>query len=1127
MNICTPAPLSQRGGNCPDCGTNPVNISTGAKFQREVLYTAPTSSGLSIQLAYNSKLVSDPFGDTFPGNFGTRWNDSYNRQIVVPNSANNDGWFGMQRPDGKIHTFKSAGDHATFTPESGDLNDRLTWNTINTTTPAIQFSYYVSADDSIEDYSAGGQLVRIRHKDGRILTFTYSDRNTPTTVSVRVGSLITVTDHFGRSLNYSYDGNGRVVKITDPAGGEYLFTYTGDDLTAVTLPGGVTRQYLYNESAQTGGQNLPGALTGLIDERGNRYATWTYDAAGRATSSQHAGGVNQVSLSYSATSGTTTFTDALGTTRNFSFNRVQQNLFPAGFQDSSTGQAAPCAGCGGVASYTYDANGNVASKLDFNGNLTCYAYDTARNLETKRIEGLPSGANCSSLLTGTPTLTGAARMITTQWSTDWRRPTVVAEPLRITTYTYGAANDSNPGNRGNVLTRTVQATSDTIGTAGTGATSVGSPRTWTYTYNAYGFVLTANGPRADVSDVTTYTYYADNDADLGKRGNVATVTNALGHTTQITSYNAHGQPLTVVNPNGLTTTLVYDSRLRVTSRTVGSEVTGYTYDGAGLLTQVTLPDSSTLTYTYDDAHRLTALQDNLGNKITYTLDLLGNRTKEDITDPANALAQTRSRVFDAINRLQKDIGAQNQTTQYAYDTQGNLTTVTDPLNRVTTNAYDALNRLASMTQPAPSSGQSQPVIAYGYNGLDQLTQVTDPRNLVTSYAYDGLGNMNTQVSPDTGTTANTYDLAGNILTSTDAKSQVTTYTYDALNRVATVTYNQATGTQLKTVAYTYDQTASGNYGVGRLTTVTETAADGTTVLQTTGYLYDQKGRLTQETRTLAGQSYVTAYAYNATTGQMTGMTYPSGRTLAYSYDALGRISQIATTAPAGQGGQTQTLVSSITYQPFGGVKSYVLGNNRTITRAYDQDGRISSYTLGGTSISVGYDTASRITSLLDNTNAANSNSYGYDNLDRLTSASVPATNYGYSYDLTGNRLTRNSGSATATTTVSPTSNRITQVADSTTRSYSYDNNGSTTNDGNNTYTYDPRGRMVQAQNAAGTTSYQVGANGQRVRKTGAVAGDVVFLYDAQGKLISEATPAGVVKKEYFYLLDLPVAVNVQ
>src|SRR5678815_3496229 len=96
--------------------------------------------------------------------------------------------------------------------------------------------------------------------------------------------------------------------------------------------------------------------------------------------------------------------------------------------------------------------------------------------------------------------------------------------------------------------RIEQATSDTDGSQGFSATTVGSPRTWTFTYNANGQVLTADGPRTDVPDVTTYAYYANNDADINKRGNVATITNALNHGTGITSYNPHGQPLSVTDP---------------------------------------------------------------------------------------------------------------------------------------------------------------------------------------------------------------------------------------------------------------------------------------------------------------------------------------------------------------------------------------------------------------------------------------------------------------------------------------------------------------------------------------------------------------------------------------------------
>ena len=68
-----------------------------------------------------------------------------------------------------------------------------------------------------------------------------------------------------------------------------------------------------------------------------------------------------------------------------------------------------------------------------------------------------------------------------------------------------------------------------------------------------------------------------------------------------------------------------------------------------------------------------------------------------------------------------------------------------------------------------------------------------------------------------------------------------------------------------------------------------------------------------------------------------------------------------------------------------------------------------------------------------------------------------------------------------------------------------------------------RGRMVQATSGIGTTSYQLNALGQRIRKTNSL-GDTVFHYDAQGRLIAESTPAGAVKRELIYLGDIPVAV---
>jgi YD repeat-containing protein len=392
-----------------------------------------------------------------------------------------------------------------------------------------------------------------------------------------------------------------------------------------------------------------------------------------------------------------------------------------------------------------------------------------------------------------------------------------------------------------------------------------------------------------------------------------------------------------------------------------------------------------------------------------------------------------------------------------------------------------------------------------------LGAVTDPRSQVTAYAYDGLSNLNRQVSPDTGTTVNTFDAAGNLLTQTDAKGQVTTYAYDALNRITSITFQDGIRQ-----TYAYDQGAN---GIGRLSSITETDAANAVAGQTQ-YAYDPKGRVLSEVRTLAGSAYTTAYAYDSA-GRLAGVTYPSGRTVAYGFDALGRIAQVTTS----KGPATQTVVASVAYQPFGGVKGYTLGNGQSHTRSYDLDGRIAIYSLGAKQFSLGFDAASRISSIAEVGNAVNTNHYGYDALDRLTQALLPNTNFGYAYDAVGNRQLKSAGAATELYTYAPTSNQLVWITSGTgaRRDFWFDANGSTLGDGANQYSYDARGRLIRATSVLGTTDYQVNALGQRVRKANP-GGDTVFHYDTRGRLIAESDSLGAVKREYLYLNDIPVAV---
>lgn len=592
------------------------------------------------------------------------------------------------RGDGKKYLFNRSGN---VWIAKGDVNDRITAIFNGDNTAVVGWTYVSANGDSIERFDADGRLISIAERSGIVKKFTYSNgvvndssagrlpadapicsRAHPGAV-LSMGRLLCVTDHGGYQLQFEYDAQGRIVKLIDPDNQETTYAYDGvsagcstfsatnracaaGNLTQVTYPNGKGRTYYYNEAAQInngvactnaivvgdGFGHLHNSLTGIVDENDNRYASWTYDCQGRATSSEHAGGIEKVVIAYGSISSTgttaTTVTHHVGdsanpqaTTRSYNYQQVLGIT-------KNTGITQPCVECGSVASRSYDANGNVSSATDWNNNKTCYGYNLTRNLETARVKGLTASADCAASLTAAM-LTAPAHKITTQWHPTYRLPASIAEPKRVTMNTYDA--------QGNLLKKTVQATSDADGTQGLAATVQGTARIWSYTYNEFGQVLTATDPGGGV---TRHSY--------DTQGNLTEVTNALGHVTTLSNYDANGRVGRIVDPNGLTTNLSYSPRGWLTSRTVGEETTTYDYDNAGQLKKVTLPDGSSIHYTYDDAHRLTDIADSLGNRVVYTLDAMGNRIKEEVKDPGGALARQTTRVYDALNRLQQVTGAQ-------------------------------------------------------------------------------------------------------------------------------------------------------------------------------------------------------------------------------------------------------------------------------------------------------------------------------------------------------------------------------------------------------------------------------------------------------------------------------------
>jgi len=1008
---------------------NPITLLDGCKSQREADYRSRRPGGVEVDRYYNS---GGYFRfDVAPERATDVWRTTWDRRVLAPPVAGNVLAY-AQRADGSLQVFLPNG--REMHNNQGGASALL--ERLNDATGATTGWRLTTANKDVELYDAAGRLLSVALRAGWTYALAYATN----------GQLSTVTDAHGGVLTFNYDVSGRLGGFVAPGNRAYVYGYdTKGRLTTVTNPDNTVRTYHYENAS------LLHALTGITDESGTRFATWTYDGVGRANASQHPGGAEAVTLyygSYSTTAneGTTTVVDAFGTRRTYYYqvaggmarvNRISQPL--------------------GSDASTYDANGNVATYRDFNGNQTTYAYDLTRNLEISRTEAYG---------------TALARTITTQWHPAYRLPTKITAPsgvtgvIEVADFAYDAL--------GNRVQKTI--------TAG------GKVRQWSTTYNAFGQVLTVDGPRTDSADVTTYTYYGATDPCGGCRGNVKTIANAAGHVTAFNSYDVDGQPTSVTDPNGVATAMSYDVRARLKTRIVNAgnplaETTAFDYDTIGQLIKVTMPDGSFLRYQYDAAHRLAEVVDSLGNVIQYTLDAMGNRIKEDVFDPADRLVKTQQRIYDSLNRLYNDIGATGQMSAYLYDGNGNLKKSTDPLNRNTAMVYDALDRLLTSTDAAGG------VTQYAYDAKDRLMSVRDPISLATTYAYDGLGNMTQLTSPDTGISTYVPDAAGNVIGSTDARGLAASYTYDALNRQTLAAF--AGGT----VALEYDNTSTGGaFAKGRLTKVADPSG-------TTTYAYDARGRVLSKTQTVgsdaSAKSFAVGYQYAA--GRATGITYPSGRSVSYTYDAQGRISGVTMAS--------QPVLSGAEYFPYGGVQGWTWANGQSYRRSFDADGRIAALTLGPDGASYGNE----------------SWMFGYDGLNRLTAATLAqGETLAYTYDGNGNRKQETRSAAITNFGYGAGSNRLQGLSGAVARSFTYDAAGNLTGNGTVTFTYDGRGRLTQSSSGY---RYAINGLGQRVSKSGpdVATGTTYFVYDEQGHLIGEYDATGAMRQELVYLADAPVA----
>jgi YD repeat-containing protein len=642
-SICTRPDIKSNGPTCPST-SQPIALGTGNKWLVETDLSDSGIVGGGHFLTFTRTYNSNP--GTLNGPLGAGWGIEYGQHLGF-SGATGTAW--GYRPDGRALKYLASGNN--YTAEA-DTSDHL----YRESTVGFRFE---TADNRIERYDNAGRLISVVNAQGLTQSFSYDAQN----------RLIAVADPGNRRLTFAYDAQNRITTLTDPVGRQTSYSYdAANNLSVVIYPDLKTKTYHYNESSLTGGANLPNLLTGITDENGVRYISYSYDSSGRAIdeiSPSVGNNTNHYQLTYNA--GSTTVTDPLGSIRTYNFQTV------LGVARSTGSNQPGGAGCGPAASFvSYDANGNVAGRTDFDGKVTAHTYDLNRNLEVQRVEA--SG-------------TAEARTISTQWHGVWRLPIKVAEPKKLSRFFYNGDLDNGqpivcapsgaviPMAGGNqpigVLCKQIEeATTDANGAMGFSAaidTAV-APRLWSYTYDVAGRLVSGTDPlnRAATKAYFTATVFTGTVPDeVGHTaGDLQSITNAAGHVTQFTQYDRAGRVRQMVDPKSIVTDMAYTPRGWVSSVTVtppggAARTTAYTYDNVGQLIGVVMPDAATLTYSYDTAHRLTGVTDAKGNTVTYTLDGMGNKTGEQVKDLAGNLQRSITRVYDALNRVQQVTGASN------------------------------------------------------------------------------------------------------------------------------------------------------------------------------------------------------------------------------------------------------------------------------------------------------------------------------------------------------------------------------------------------------------------------------------------------------------------------------------
>jgi RHS repeat-associated protein len=900
---------------------------------------------------------------------------------------------------------------------------------------------------------------------------------------------------FGRGWSTQYDesivaydnsllrfnqGDGRAIYFGRPIGSSGAFTpVIGDFHAQLTQNGNGFSLTLKNGSLQQ--YSSAGKLISLTDRNGNT-TSLTYGGNGFLSSVTDPFG-RVLTVATNANGLVTSISDTMGTVATYTYGGSNQ-LLSVTYADNSAFQ------------YGYDGNFRLTTASDALGNVVeSHTYDAQGRALISEKQGGVEHYSLSFISDTETDVTDALGHVTKYFFDKSKGRNVVTSVQGLCSCGSGSQTQTwTHDNQLNVVTHTNalgQIASYTYDANGNRLTATGVLGTSSFTYNQFGEVLTATDA---INGVTTNTY------DAG--GNLLSVTDALNNTTTFT-YDQRGELLTMTNALGKvttltwdtsgrltqmkdalnnTTTFAYDARARLTSAINALNfTTSYAYDAAGRVNKITRPDNTFITFTYDlagrrtkvtdalnnsttfaydGAYRLTGQTDALLKSVSYTYDLMSN-----LTGATDQLAHTTNIDYDEFNRPIKTtyppavVGGTRLQETVEYDPVGNVTKRTDTAGRVTTFTYDNANRLVTVTDPALQ------VTQYEYNARSNVTAVVDALSQRYEFVYDALSRVTSTTRAGTMMSF-AYDAVGNRTQRTDYNNLTTNYAYDALNRLTTITYPDAS-----TATYSYD-------ALSQLKTATNLNG-------TVSFVYDSLGRTTSATD-VWGQ--VLNYTYDSS-DRRTKLSFGAATNATYTYDVVNRLTKIT---------DGSNLAVAFAYDAASKLTSKTLPNGVAATYTYDGLDRLTRLkdAKGNTVIAdnqYSYNNAGDITQNIDQSGTHN---YGYDTIDRLTSATYTGTpNETYAYDGVGNRT---SSHKSATYGYQP----LNRLVNTSSASYLYNNNGNmiskTDASGTTQFAWDFENRLTQVVTpASGSVTYKYDALGRRIQRTPSSGISTNFVYDGQ------------------------------